>query len=208
MGFKLIGQIVLIIASLVTVFSFIQPTLREIKATQNEVAQYADATANAAQFNARLNELIAIRDSFSAEDIAALEKLVPVSIDQLKVMRSIESIFANRGVRITSLVAKDEVSPAGDVSFESSTVAQEPVNYSNVSYQDFEVTFGGTYEQLREILHFTETSDSLLEIMSLNFDTSTEVDVDEDGAVAPRLTADEYKFVIVFRTFGLPISSI
>lgn len=210
MGFRLLTQIVLIVASLVILFTFVQPTFSKIKVTQDELYQYKEAVKNASAFNARLQELLSIKQSFPGTDLAALERLMPASIDTIDTMRTISEIFATRNVAITSMIPADPVSPISDISLETNATVQMPERM-DVSYQDFEVTFTGTYWEMRDILLLSEASNPLLEIVSLNFTTAPapEVDDEEDTtAQQPALSPDEAMFTIVFRTYGLPLSSI
>jgi hypothetical protein len=204
MGYKLFAQLALIVAALVLLFAFVQPALGTIKVKQDELFEYNDAIEKVKQFNARLQELISIRDSFSGDDIQALEKFVPTQIDQLKVMSEIAGIFSSRNVPITLFTAGELVNPASDILLEHG-ILENGESYSNVTYQDFEVTFTGTYDQLREILMLTEASDSLLEVMELNFSTSVANEISEEGNPAEQTPSGEHSYKIVFRTYGLPI---
>lgn len=202
MGYKLIAQLTLIVAALVLIFVYIQPALGEMKSRQDELFQLNETIAKATDFNVRLRELISIRDSFSSSDIRALEKFVPTEIDQLKTMSEIAGIFSSRNITVHSLLAHEVVDPFGDISFESGVVTDSGV-YTDLSYQDFEVAFTGTYLDLRDVLMLTEASDSLLEVVELNFDTASDAVEDATQNVA----RGEHAYNIVFRTYGLPIDT-
>jgi hypothetical protein len=207
MGYKLITQTVLIAASLVIIFAFIQPWLGEIKGKQDQLLEINETLARASQFNARLRELISIRDSFAQSDIDALEKFVPTSIDQLRTMSEIAGIFTLRGIAVKSMTAEEMVNPAqGDVEFESGIVPETSAN-ADLSYQDYSVVFDGTYEQMRDVLLLTEASDSLLEIVDLHFNTTVKKEIDENGEITVPTGENEFTFTIVFRTYGLPIET-
>lgn len=207
MGYKLIGQFTLIIASLVILFAFVQPSLQNIKAKQDELFQYNEAIAKAAEFNARLRELTVIRDSFSSSNLDDLERFVPTSIDQLRTMSEIAGIFSSRDITVTSLLARDVVNPMTDVALESGVISESLLT-SNLSYQDFEVSFVGTYEQMKEVLMLTEASDSLLEVVELSFDTAPDaIDIDEEGNAVAQAGLGNHNYKIIFRTYGLPIET-
>jgi hypothetical protein len=207
MGYKLIGQFTLIIAALVILFAFVQPSLLSIKVKQDKLFQYNEAIAKAAEFNARLRELIAIRDSFSSSNLRDLERFVPTSIDQLRRMSEISGIFSSRGIIVTSLLAREVVDPMTDVAFESGVVTESFLT-SNLSYQDFEVTFTGTYEQMKDVLMLAEASDSLLEVGELSFNAApTAADVDREGNAVTQTGPGTHSYKIIFRTYGLPIET-
>lgn len=198
MGFKLIAQIVLILTAFIIIFTFVTPTLATIKENQDELFQYKEAVLKASQFNARLQELISIRDSFPQENMTSLDLFLPSSIDQVSVMRDIEAIFSTVQLPITSLGANEEVSPTTDIPLEGiESVTVVPT----LTYQDFEVTFTGTYEQVKNILLLTEANATVLEVIELEFDVNMK-SPDEEGAVPE----GEYAFTMILRTFGLTAS--
>lgn len=199
MGYKLIAQVVLIVTSLVIIFTFINPSFETIRATQNETYQYQEAVGKASELNARLQELVMAKESFDPADLDKLERLVPTKIDKLQVMKDIESIFENRNMKIDSLSASDEISPAMGVTVEGQPV----VEGISVTYQDFEITFTGTYEQLKEVLTLMEANATLLEIMELNF----EVAASSDATVEGSLPQNTFEFMMLVRAFGLNSSA-
>src|SRR5690606_37373221 len=124
----------------------------------------------------------------------------------LRVMSEIAGIFSSRSVSVISMTAEDVITPSADIAFESGVVADE-LTYSDISYQDFEVIFTGTYAQLRDVLAHTEASDSLLEVVELSFDSQQRGDVNVDGSPADNAPRGEHTYTIVFRTYGLPIDT-
>lgn len=208
MGYRLITQGVLIIAALVIVFAFAQPELEKIKEKETKLQQYTEAIDKVSQVNQKLRELVQKRDSFSRQDMQALEKFIPTEIDSLKIMSEIAGIFSSRDITVTTMMAQEMVNPMTDVDFEDSVLAQQ-VGALNLSYQDYEVVFIATYEEMRDILLLTEASNSLFEVVELTFEATNGAAVDEDGNVAPALLNEEGKntYMIIFRTFGLPINT-
>lgn len=208
MGYRLLTQGILIVASLVIIFAFIQPELSVIKEKQDELLKYSETLDKAAQFNARLRELIQRRDSFSQENMAALEKFMPTEIDPLRIMSEIAGIFSTRNITIVSLTANVPVAPIDDIEFEDSVLARA-ASQMNLAYQDYEVVFIATYPQMREVLRYAEASNSLFEVVELTFDTASEAQVDREGDATPSVATqnDNYTFKIIFRTFGLPVNT-
>jgi len=205
MGFKLIAQLTLITAGLVLIFVYIQPSLASMKSKQDELQEYNDAIAKASEFNARLHELINTRDSFSSTDLRALEKFVPSQIDQLKVMSEIAGILSSQNISITKMVAHEIVDPLQGIELESGIIPEGGI-YSDLSYQDYEVSFEGSYENLRTVLQYTEASDSLIEVVELNFDTSKVTEKDGLGDPVIDSKKGKHTFNITFRTYGFPVA--
>ncbi len=210
MGFKLIAQLTLIVAAVVILLTFIQPSLLQMKSTQDELFQYSEAVSKASQFNARLRELIGIRDSFAQEDMAALEKFLPTEIDSINIMRDIETVFNNNNVTITSLTADEPVDPVTDIAVESPIIIESQQTMNGLAYQDFKVTFVGTYWQLRDILFQTEMNNALLEVVELSFGASNQDDADDEGDTPVVIEGQDgiYSFTITYRTYALPLTSL
>jgi hypothetical protein len=215
MRYSLIAQGLLIVVALTILVTFVKPMFADIGNTQNELSQYTDALAKATQFNRRLQELVSIRDGFPAEGMQKLEQFIPSSIDALHVMENIENIFALKNIPIKSMIAKDEVLPFSDVSFEGGYVDgviqnSEPIETTpdqSVHQRDFEVTFVGTYANLKDILPMIESNAGLLEIVELDFEPATEATV--DGAVIEAADKQDgvYIFKMTIRAYSLATSS-
>lgn len=205
MRYTLITQIVLIIIAFVIIFTFIKPMFADIKESQNELFEYREAVSKASQFNGRLQELIAIRNSFSQTDVALLENFVPSEVDTLKIMKDIESIFALNGIEVASLTASDEVAPIGDASLESDVIVSDLG--IDIYYRDFELKFKGSYADLKNVLMFSEANSSLLEVVELRFDTVADAQVAADAEEAEATEDDAHNFIIIFRAYGLQASS-
>jgi hypothetical protein len=200
MTFRLIAQAALIIASFVIFFTFIQPSLAEVKATQDQIFQYKDALDKASQFNARLRELVTIRDSFSPQDLGRLEQFIPDKIDTLSIMKDIETICQLKQAPIISLTAKDIVVPTTDSSFEGHLAASDAV--LNLPYQDFDLSFKGDYWQMKDILRMIESHDVLFDVVNVNFTTGETPLVTDDNRVDATTLKGDY--TITIRAYGMP----
>lgn len=203
MRYSLLTQVVFITISLVIMFTFIKPMFSEIKNLQDQEFIYSDAVAKAAQFNSRLQELIELRDSISRSDLAVLENFLPLEIDSLKVMNDIESVFRLKNIPITALTATDIVEPASDVSFETDVVLESA--QAGSKYQDFEVAFNSSYEEMKELLSLLEMNAALLEVVELTFEAQNPSDatVQEDDALPEGVST----YVLKLRAYGLQMSS-
>jgi hypothetical protein len=199
MRFTLITQVLLLSLSSAIIFLFIKPAFGEIKTIQDNVLVYSDAVEKASDYNDRLKELLALRDSFSQNDLAKLERFIPSSIDDVAVMHEIEAIFASQGIEITTLSAK-EVPVAVIQVFVEGGVLQENIDATTVA-QDFEVVFTGSYDTLKVVLGVLESNARLLEVIGIQYGTvsTAPVVVDEKMSQNP----DDQRFTIKLRTYAL-----
>jgi len=203
MRYSLLTQIALIGISIVVVLTVAKPMFSDIKNVQDEIFIYKDAVDKAQQFNSRLQELIAIRDSFSSEDMVRLDRLLPTKIDIPKTMRDFETIFSLQQLTLSSLKAVTSTgqSPAAEAVYDENgeLVASADIPLSS---QDFEVKFTGSYENLKDVLTAAELNETLVEVTSLKFGRHVEV-IDLSKPASADKDAEQFDFSIVFRAYGL-----
>ena len=199
MRYSLITQIALIGLALTVFFTVGKPMFASITLIQDDTLKYKDAIANAQQFNDALARLVATRDAFSEQNLERLQKLLPTKIDAPKIMRDIEAIFLIKSVPITSLSALETSEYRAYVQEDGSVPATAPVPLDS---QDFEITFSGTYDDLKAVLSLIELNETLLEVTSLQFGSSVK---DSKTAGAAKLESDtgEFNFTLVLRAYGL-----
>lgn len=206
MRFTLITQLALIAISLIIMFVFVKPMFSDIGITQDQLRQYSDTIAKASEFNGLLQQLVAKRDSISSSEMEALDTFIPSHIDQLKTMNEIQTIFDSGKVTITSLTAQDEVIPNSNVSSQGGSEVVSPDN--SINYQDFSITFTGSYQQMKDILAMIESDATLLEVEQLSFgaaiDTSTP---SSNNAAALDALQSKREFKMVLRAYGLAVAT-
>ena len=206
MRYSLLTQIVLIIISIVIIITVAKPMFTDIKNVQDEMVVYKDAVDKAQQFNARLQELIAIRDSFSVENMVRLDHLLPTEIDVPKIMRDFESIFSQKQLFLTSISTAEaqggsvETEPVYDENGELIASGE-----SSLSYKDFKVDFTGSYENLKDILSATELNQALLEVVSLKFGEHVKA-TDAPVSLGTNKDSDQFDFEIMYRVYSLAVA--
>ena len=193
MGYKLITQVILITTSLVIIFTFIKPSFEHVSATQDELFEYRDAVAKASELNSRLQELIQIENSFSQRELQILETFIPSRIDELQVMSDLNNIMNSNNAVILTLKAVERQKSTQDVVLEGEKLVDE----SRLEYQDFDISFRASYDQMKEILTIIERNTYLLEVVKFGFTVapSNRVEnsgVDEEGRVAYDMTLRAY----------------
>jgi hypothetical protein len=198
MRFTLLTQIALLALSVAIVFLFIKPAFTEIKVIQDNLLVYSDAVAKASDYNSRLNELLGLRDSFSQNDLAKLERFVPSTLDTLVIMHEIEAIFASNDIQISSLSAKDKSKPEAVVYTEGDQPLENEI--PEVMTQDFQVSFSGDYDVLKMILGVLESNARLLEIIAVQYGVDPEAPEADDRTA---LITDDQLFTISLRAYAL-----
>lgn len=193
MNYSSISQFALLIISFAIFFTYTQPTIGEIKTVQDETFAYTDAVSKASEFNTKLSQLMNQMNSFRSSDIEALEVYLPDSVDSLTVMSDIETIARQNNVQILAMAEAEVEDASGNVQFEDEVIAGP-----KVSTHDFNVTFSGTYEDVKRMLRNFEQNKYLLEVVSFQFGAITDTAA---ATVSDAVTPDN-GYVMVVRTYA------
>lgn len=209
MRFQAVTQIILVVLSLVIIFTLVRPMFADIRTDQDEIARFRQALDTVGQYNARLSELQQQVRSFNPEDIEALETYVPATVDTLAVSRDIQRIAGMNQVTVESIVPI--LSESGDTSVRAAedpgmeTIDPEtgmPVEGGNLGSLTAEAGAGlqahqfafagfGTYEQLTAMLADFERNIYPLRLIKLTFAAEAESTV--------------YGISAVLETYALPL---
>lgn len=167
MGYRAITQLVLIVVSVVIITTYIRPTFESMQVTQDETTEYRTALENAAKFNEELGRLAQTANSFSVSERRALDRFLPEKVDEVRVMRDLETIVENNNMVLGSLSFEgDGMSNITEVSNEETSQNKSPIN---VGVARFELSVSGTYEQLKHLLQDIERNVYLLEVVTVDF---------------------------------------
>jgi hypothetical protein len=119
-------------------------------------------------------------------------------------MRDIEGIFVELNKPLLSLTSKEIVVPQSntDVEFESAIETPEPLTSTKTSYQDFDITFVGTYFDAKSMFEMIERNETLLEIVDVSLVPLTN-EVLDNATVAKNNNDNLFNVTLTVRTFGL-----
>jgi hypothetical protein len=203
MRYTLITQIVLLVLSTTLIFTFIKPAFGDIKMKQDRLFLYKDTVAKLEELNQTLQSLVSTKNAFSSNDLETLNVFIPETIDSLKVMRDIESMFVILNKPLLSLTPKELVAPRSseDGESESPVIVPTGASITDTVHQDFEIKFVGTYFDAKQILEMLERNETLLEVVEFSIDP---LKIDELTASVPSEQSEGlFTIVLSVRTFGL-----
>lgn len=169
MRFQAVTQIILIIISIVVIFTIIRPALTNIGENQEELARYEEAYVMATEFNAKLAALQAQANEFSASERNALETYMPETLSALDVSRDIATIAEQNNLLIESLTQENadgsgviqEREMVGEAQFDDPMMMDSEFGSGSILEQEaarslergrFELTAVGTYEQVKQTM--------------------------------------------------------
>lgn len=209
MGHKLITQVILIVTSIAILLTYVKPSFEEIATIQDDVIRYEDTIVKAEELNNALRALIATEQNISSGEKQRLNTYLPTDIDEVVIMRDIQNIFRDSGIDINGMSAQSDAASlmplAGFV--EGSGVERQAVEEQAVlSYRDFQVSFSGTYQELKDVLARIEANAYPLEVVTLSFDASGETTGEAQRGPQPggELSPDGMNYELVLRAFALP----
>lgn len=162
---NLITPIVLIIISVITFFTYINPHYQgdnlggstlSIKSLQAEDAQYQTALANTTKIAEKRQVLVSKKEALNPDDISKLTQLLPDSVDNIKLVVALNQIAQNHALTLKNI--KVDTTPDQTMS------SQDNSKYGTIRLS-FVVT--ATYDNFRAFLDNLEKSLSLVEVTDL-----------------------------------------
>jgi len=161
-----------------------------MKMTQDQTNEYKTALQSAESFNAELQRLLSTANSFSATELRALQRYLPDSVDEIAVMRDLETIVSSSNMALTRLTSNssNEISPSrvNDVQNSSDDALVEKIY--EVAPHSFSLGVIGTYSQFKRLLQDFERNAYPLEVSSITF-------TPDEGAI--------YNFSMTLETYSL-----
>lgn len=156
---RLFLPFLLIIVSLSSFFVLTKPKLDAIRASAAEVGAYEEALGNATRLNSIRDSLLARYNQFPSEGAAQLEKLVPDTIDNVRLIIDLNGIARDRGMqfknlRVTSTGQNGLGAAPGGKKFDAVSIS-------------FSVST--TYDEFRRLVVDLERSLRIMDVTSLSF---------------------------------------
>lgn len=177
MGYRSATQIILVILSIIVIFTYLKPEFANLRILQDEVAEYKDAVDRASQFNATLEGLLQTASSFPQKDMQALERYLPTELDTVAVARDIETIARRSGMRLAGITI-DSQAESSDVQSVSGADGVSLITAAQMALKPhtFTSTVSGTYESFKDFLVALEYNAYPLEVISLGFTSGEDED--------------------------------
>ncbi|MBI1975446.1 MAG: type 4a pilus biogenesis protein PilO [Candidatus Vogelbacteria bacterium] len=156
---RLLGPFVLIILAIGLYYFFTRPILAEVRALHDEQASFDQALNNAKELQAVRDALRDRYNSISRVNLQKLDRLLPDSIDNVRLIIDIENIARRHGLAPRSVAIKESEARPG-------TAADDGRPYHSVVLA-FSVT--GTYETFKRFLADLERSLRLVDVVGISF---------------------------------------
>ncbi len=174
----------LLVGSAIGLFiMYTDPTYQADKALQTQVAAYDDALNKSQELKRVRDQLLSRRNTFEAEDIQKLEKILPDNVDNIRLLIDINSIAARHGLTLKNVQLGKVSDSAGSRNELAVGSSGDPVGSVELGF-----TTAATYDDFLTFLQDLEHSLRVVNVEKITFTTDT-------------ATVNDYVFSI--RTFWL-----
>lgn len=183
---------VILIAMAVTGFTvFTNPLYQEVSGLRGEVAAYDEALDNSKQLENERDKLTQKYNELNPSNLEKLEKLLPDSVDNIRLILEIEKIALPYGMALQDV--KYEAKPAE----EDPAAGQGSEMVSSKEYGMWELSFStqGTYANFVKFLGDLEKNLRIVDVASVQFSS------DMGEAVAG--FSQVYRYTVQIRTYWL-----
>jgi Tfp pilus assembly protein PilO len=196
-----------------------KPIYSEIEALQKEGEAYEQALQNSANLQKERDRLTTKLNSFTPEDLAKLEKMLPNTVDNIKLILEIQEQASNQGIVVrnvqfepkqfieeekpttstTSGVNQNSVSAQTAANSPSTTPVRRTASASseNQNFETFELQFSveGSYKDFVAFMQLMEKSLRLIDIKSITFTPGT--------SEKDKKYTDQYRYLFKINTYRL-----
>ncbi len=182
---------ILIIISIGTFFTFIDPQYQEIKILLENKNQFIDLRKQGNEIDKKRTSLrIKFSENVSAKDLSRLEKLLPNHMDNVELIVDIDRIAKEQAIRITDIqLIRNVVNKNNNNNVEVIDIDSKKYNSVNLSF-----SFVTKYGNFKYFMDNLRKSLRLIDVVSVSF--SKEVG-DKFAAV------DNFKFNVEVRAYWL-----
>ncbi len=194
--------IVLIGLAITGFFMFTNPMYTEISSLKTEANSFNQALDNSKALESERDKLTQRYNTIGADNLAKLAKLLPESVDNIRLILEIEKIAAPYGMALRDVRydVADETSESSNVGVGGAPTGRSAATtitrrQSNYGTWNLEFSTSGSYKNFLSFMEDLESNLRIVDIVSVDFSSET----GSTGAQA----SDLYKYNFKIRTYWL-----
>ena len=175
----LFAQLAILLVSVGIIFTYIKPTFESIGETQDAISVYQIERDKVSFVNDQLATQLASVNNISSTDMRDLLTYMPSTVDEISVMRDLQSISQQAGVIFQSVTydgVKDSIV----------AVQAESDEMTDPYMHQFTITFEGVYDATKNFFELIEKNKYPLEVVTFN------VQSNEGGFLSTQVTIATY----------------
>jgi Tfp pilus assembly protein PilO len=176
--------IILIIASIGLFVLWTNPQYQVAKGLEVQATQYEDAVSKSEELRGLREKLLAKRNTFSPDDLAKLQKVLPDNVDNIRLIIDVNNIASRHNLSLTGF-------KIGDASSGSSNRSATAVGNAGTTVGSVVLGFSvaASYDNFIPFLIDLEHSERILDVEAIT--------------LKPGQTASVPAFDVTFRTYWL-----
>lgn len=194
--FRIITPVILIVISVAGFFLFIQPTYKEVQSLQEKSASYNEALNNSKTLEAERDKLVEAANNMEPMMLDRLNKFLPDSVDNIRLILEIEKIAAPYGMVLRD-VKYDTKKTAEENNTNTVRGAMPTTENKNYNVWDLEFSTQGSYANFINFLKDLENNLRIVDIASVEFTSNAA----SGAGIAP--TGSVYKYGFKIKTYWL-----
>lgn len=162
---------ILLILSIGSFIAYTNPAYQEVKALRAQSAQYDTALTNATKLQAQRDALNTKYRSLPPASVARLEKLLPNTADNIRLIIDIQQMAQSYGMSLSTIKFDAGQGAAAAASGALSSASSAEVAAASQDYGTFDLTFSttATYANFQSFIKDVESSLRLTDIQSVDF---------------------------------------
>lgn len=165
MNNKFILPILLIIISIGLFVMYIDPTYEQIKVLKSKNSEFNEALNKSKELRQVRDGLLDQYNSFSQEDLVKLKKLLPDTVDNVRLIMDIDSIASEYGITIQNIqVDAHQNESKGEIVVVSNS---KPYDFVTLSF-----SMSASYDDFISFVTDLKNSLRLVDIKDIEFDVS------------------------------------
>jgi hypothetical protein len=173
--FKILTPIFALIIAAGLGFTYVQPTLVDIKRLQTEEKEYQNTIEKASKLKESIDKKKAEINAFDAVSVSRLLTMVPDAVDPVLVVMNLDNLASEYRLSLSNITIKESEESGGGAAAtpeelvdpeggESSLSEKAPFTQKEIGF-----TLTGTYEDFTEFLGSLEKSLEFFEVINLEF---------------------------------------
>jgi hypothetical protein len=164
---KLFFPVLCLIIAGTIFFWYINPTYTLVRASLAQESQYDEALSKARELQNVRDQLIARDNTFSQTDLGRLQKLLPDSIDNVRLTLDLDSMASRYGMRVRNVT----IDTSGNMPSGAAIANRQQIGPSSQAYESVVISFSvsGSYDVFRQYLASLEKSLRLGDVTGISF---------------------------------------
>ena len=195
---KNIISLILIAAAVWIFWSYTDPIYKEAGGLKEVKADYKTKLAQANEFRQKYENLAVEYQSFSEADLTRLSRLVPVTVDTVRLVMDVNDIAAKQGLLIKNIKISEPTKETNEKNSPTPGAGLTPevvrLGPADQGFNSIDLSFSvtGNYEQFVAFLQDLEMGLRILDVTEIKF-----------GGAADSAKVDSYDFNLGLRAYWL-----